>query len=455
MARVRPAGGPADSRLSCGAGVQSLSVIASCAAMPTAIAHIFSGVASVRPHGQPFDQLAAASWSPFHATAFGELHARSCLDVLKEMPADSVSLTVTSPPYERQPKYGNGERYERDWFEGFFLEVTKELLRVTKPDGQFVLNFRSRRLGAERSVLQYELVMWLREQGWLFAEDHVWVKPSPPPGRYKQAVKDQLEYCFRFAKSDTFALYPEQLLQPARWDAKDRARRRKLPHNFERVNSAGGQGRKRVQAGPDWVAPGNALVTEPEFSPNPTRHPARFPPALPEYFIKLCTRPGDVVLDVFAGTCTTAVVAEALERSWIMCELDESYCDVLVDRLVDLSRRLATAPVPDPKLVPKQVRWVPLPFALKTPQGLGLEDRNGDSAEEDGLMNGNGSGNGVQSDEVADRVDVEELAEVVGHEDSAVGVSHNGSQCVADATPAKALKHRQNGNATKTPGLLS
>ena len=42
------------------------------------------------------------------------------------------------------------------------------------------------------------------------------------------------------------------------------------------------------------------IVTEPEFSPNPSKHPTRFPPAIPEFFIKLCSRPGDAICDPFA-----------------------------------------------------------------------------------------------------------------------------------------------------------
>lgn len=421
------------------------------------------GVSSVRPEGQPFEALRAAELAAFHDTELGALYARDCLQVLKAMPDESVDLCVTSPPYERQPKYGNGERYERDWFEGVFLDITRELLRVTKPTGQFVLNFRSRRQGAERSVLQYELVMWLRDQGWLFAEDHVWVKPSPPPGRYKQALKDQVEYCFRFAKSNAFELYPDQLLQPARWDAKDRERRRKLAHNYERVNAPGGQGRKRVQAGPDWVAPGNALVFEPEFSPNPSKHPARFPPALPEYFIKLCTKPGDVVLDVFAGTSTAAVVAEGLDRRWVMCELDEAYCDVLPERLADLRGRLAAAPEPDPELVPEGIRWLPLPFALPTPKGLTRRRRaaavnghaNGNGALSSHSATSNGNGSLRQADEVADRVDVEQVGEVAGHEDPSVAVTDDGSERIVESPPAKAFEDRQNRNAAEALSLPS
>lgn len=410
----------------------------------SAPAPIVGRVSSVRPEGQPFDALRDAEVPPFYETDLGVLFAGDCLDIVRAMPDASVDLCCTSPPYERQPKYGNGERYERDWFEGVFLEITKELLRVTKSTGQFVLNFRSRRQGAERSVLQYELVLWLRKQGWLFAEDHVWVKPSPPPGRYKQALKDQVEYCFRFAKSDAFELHPEQLLHPARWDAKDRERRRKLAHNFERVNAPGGQGRKRVQAGPDWVAPGNALVTEPEFSPNPTKHPARFPPAIPEYFIKLCTKPSDVVLDVFAGTSTSAVVAEALERRWVMCELDASYCEVLPERLDDLRQRMAIAPELDPELVPEGVRWLPLPFALPTPKGLSRPAGTAtDAASTNGhaASSGQVNGSGGQPNEIAHGIDVEQVAEVPGHEDAAVAVPNDGTEGIVEPAPAKAFEN--------------
>jgi site-specific DNA-methyltransferase (adenine-specific) len=315
----------------------------------------------------PFTVLDASELEVHTRTDQGRVYATDCMNVLRLLPDESLDLCVTSPPYERQPKYDNGERYERDWFEGFFMDVAEEVQRVLKPTGQFVLNYRSRREGVERGALQYELVFWLREQGWLFAEDHVWVKPSPPPGRYKRALKDAIEYCFRFAKSEAFELYPEQCLSPARWDVKDRERRARLDHNHRRVNAPSGHGRNRVQAGPDWVAPSNAIVTEPEFSANPTKHPARFPPAIPEFFIKLCTRPGGLIFDPFAGTSTAGIVAEALDRKWIMAELDRSYCDVVPDRLADLETRVANAPDPPPGS-PESIRAVPLPFALPAPK---------------------------------------------------------------------------------------
>ncbi|HEY4026543.1 MAG TPA: DNA methyltransferase, partial [Candidatus Dormibacteraeota bacterium] len=72
---------------------------------------------------------------------------------------------------------------------------------------------------------------------------------------------------------------------------------------------------------------------EPEFGPNPTEHPARFPLGLPLFFIQLMTLPGQLVFDPFAGTCTTAVAAEQLDRRWLVTELDATYAGILPARL--------------------------------------------------------------------------------------------------------------------------
>lgn len=272
--------------------------------------------------------------TPCVHTALGRFIVDDCLAVLAQLEDESVDLVITSPPYDGQPKYGDGERYEREWYATSFLAVTAEIYRVLKPHGSFVLNYRSKRQGDERGLLQYEIVFWLRSQGFLFAEDFVWGKPSPPPGRFNRFLKDAVEYVFQFTKTPKWQFFPEQCLTLARWDAKDRARRRKLPHNFVRVNAPSGQGRKRVQAGPDMVRPSTLLIMEPEFLPNPTRHPARFPVGLPTFFINLLTREGQLVVDPFAGTGTTAVAAEKLRRQWLCVDSNATYASALPERLL-------------------------------------------------------------------------------------------------------------------------
>jgi site-specific DNA-methyltransferase (cytosine-N4-specific) len=54
-------------------------------------------------------------------------------------------------------------------------------------------------------------------------------------------------------------------------------------------------------------------------------HPARFPQALPEFFIRFLTEPGDIVLDFFAGSNTTGAAAESIERKWVAFEIERDY----------------------------------------------------------------------------------------------------------------------------------
>ena len=282
---------------------------------------------------------------PIFETERGAAYQADAVEFLQALAGESVDLVVTSPPYDGQPKYQKGEVYDRAWYQGKFLAVTAEVLRVLKPDGNFVLNYRSRRYNKERGLIQYELVFWLRDQGWMFVEDFIWGKPSPPPGRFQQCLKDAVEYCFQFAKSPAFRFFPENCLRPARWDKKDRERRLRLPQNYVRVNEPSGHGRIRVKAAVEMARPSNLLIAEPEFGKNPVNHPARFPLAIPEFFIRLMTsRAEDLVVDPFGGTGTTAVAAERQGRRWLVSELYPRYAEAMCERLEEETRQVVLVP---------------------------------------------------------------------------------------------------------------
>lgn len=252
--------------------------------------------------------------------------ALACLDILDD---ESVDLVFTSPPYEGQATH----RRPRAWYEGYFMDVARAVRRVLRPQGSFVLNYRSPAGAAGRGVLQYELVLWLRAAGFVFGDDYVWGKTNPPPGRFKGRCKDAVEYCYQFGKSATWAFYPEQALVPARWAAADRARRAAQPANHVRATSPSGHGRVRMQAARDWVLPTNLVLCPAAFGPNPTRHPTRFPADLPRFFLQLFTRAGDFVVDPFGGTGTTGVVAQELGRRWLVVDEDERHVPALAARV--------------------------------------------------------------------------------------------------------------------------
>ena len=83
-------------------------------------------------------------------------------------------------------------------------------------------------------------------------------------------------------------------------------------------------------------------------------HPARFPAGLPEFFIKLLTDPGDLVIDIFAGSNTTGAAAEGLGRQWMSCDLDPDYVAASAFRFM--------APDDDPLKVYNSVLSGPTPL---------------------------------------------------------------------------------------------
>lgn len=104
-----------------------------------------------------------------------------CKDVLTTIDDNSIDLIVTSPPYadRREHTYGGikPEKYV-EWF----LPISKQLLRVLKPTGTFILNIKEKAENSERHTYVIELILELRKQGWLWTEEFIWHKKIVIPG---------------------------------------------------------------------------------------------------------------------------------------------------------------------------------------------------------------------------------------------------------------------------------
>ena len=293
------------------------------------------------------EAILSALTNPFHETYLGKVFCMDSLELLSSLPDDSVDLFVTSPPYDGQSKYQDGQAYGRRWYSDVFLPITEQILRVLSPTGNFVLNYRSRRYNKERGTLQYELVFWLREQGWLFVEDFVWGKLNPPPGRFVQCVKDSVEYCFQFAKTRDFAFYPQQCLSKSKLGDHERKYRNALnsKNRPSRERRPSGHGASEANARPDLVLPSNLISENIANYSNCSwfkgaramgLHPASFPEEIPDFFIRLMTRPGEVVCDPFAGSGTVGASATKLGRRFLICDVQPLYCEIARLRLNEM-----------------------------------------------------------------------------------------------------------------------
>jgi site-specific DNA-methyltransferase (adenine-specific) len=93
-----------------------------------------------------------------------------CLEILKTLPPDCVDLIVTSPPYadKRKNTYGG---IHPDEYVAWFLERSSEFQRVLKPTGTFILNIKEGTNNGERLTYVLELILAMRQQGWLWTEE--------------------------------------------------------------------------------------------------------------------------------------------------------------------------------------------------------------------------------------------------------------------------------------------
>lgn len=256
-----------------------------------------------------------------------EIRCGDCLDVLKDVPDNSVDLIVTSPPYadSRKNTYGG---ILPDKYVAWFTERSKEFLRVLKPTGTFILNIKEKVVDSERSTYVLELILELRKQGWLWTEEFIWHKKNSFPGKWPNRFRDSWERCLQFNKDKKFNMYQDEVKVPIGSWAETRLKNlSKTDQIRDEAKNNSGFGKKVANwVGKDTVYPTNVLHLATECSNK--NHSAAFPEELPEWFIKLFTKPGDVVLDPFVGSGTTAIVAKKLGRNYLGIDKEEEYCNI-------------------------------------------------------------------------------------------------------------------------------
>ncbi len=255
-----------------------------------------------------------------------------CRQLLPQLPDECIDLIVTSPPYADQRKHVYGGVPPDEYVE-WFLPISAELKRVLKPTGSFILNIKERVVNGERHTYVIELILKMREQGWLWTEEYIWHKKNTYPGKWPNRFRDAWERCLHFTKQRHFKMFQEAVMVPmGDWR---HARLRKLSENDLRrdVSRVGSGFGKRVAnwIGRELAYPTNVLHMATEcYNRN---HAATFPVDLPAWFIKLFTEPGDLVLDPFIGSGTTAVACVRLGRKYIGFEWNPEYVQVARQRL--------------------------------------------------------------------------------------------------------------------------
>jgi len=256
-----------------------------------------------------------------------------CEQVLKTFPEKCIDLIVTSPPYADRRKKIYVSVHPDEYVE-WFLPKSKEFLRVLKDDGTFILNIKERVVDGERHTFVLQLIMEMRKQSWLWTEEFMWHKKNCYPGKWPNRFRDAWERLLQFNKTKKFKMFQEAVMMPIGDWAQTRLQKlSKTDYVRDNSETKSGFGKKVVNwIGRERVYPTNVLhmATECSFK----NHSATFPVDLPKWFIKLFTRSGDVVLDPFLGSGTTAVAARSLGRHYIGIEIKPDYCETARERLL-------------------------------------------------------------------------------------------------------------------------
>jgi site-specific DNA-methyltransferase (adenine-specific)/site-specific DNA-methyltransferase (cytosine-N4-specific) len=256
-----------------------------------------------------------------------DIYQGDCLEILSDLPENSVDLIVTSPPYaDRRIKTYGGIKPEEyvDWF----LPIGRQLLRVLKPTGTFILNIKEKSENGERHTYVLELILALRKIGWLWTEEFVWHKKNSYPGKWPNRFRDSWERLLQFNKQRKFNMYQEAVMVPVGDWAKNRLKNLSETDKI-RDNAKNGSGFGKNISNwihRDKVYPNNVLYLATECSNK--NHSAAFPEAIPEWFINLFTKEGDVVLDPFMGSGTTILVAKRMYRKAIGIEILKEYFEL-------------------------------------------------------------------------------------------------------------------------------
>lgn len=276
---------------------------------------------------------------PYYTQTYGAAYLGDSLELIKDLKDCSVNLILTSPPFAltRKKEYGNesAENYV-EWF----LPFAYEFKRVLTENGSFIIDLGGAYLPGNpvRSIYQYELLVRLcKEVGFFLAQDfyHYNSAKLPTPAEWvtvrRIRVKDSVNVVWWLSKTENPKADNRKVLKPYSESMKQllkngyKSKLRPSGHDistkFQKDNSGAIPSNLIEVANTDSNSAYFRKCKEARTKP----HPARFPAAFADFFIKFLTDENDLVLDPFAGSNTTGFVAESLHRQWISFELNEEY----------------------------------------------------------------------------------------------------------------------------------
>jgi site-specific DNA-methyltransferase (cytosine-N4-specific) len=288
---------------------------------------------------------------PAYVTEFGAAYCGDSVELIAELPDESLNLVMTSPPFalQRKKAYGNEDQEAYvDWL----LDFGRLVMPKLRPDGSLVVDLGGayQKGTPARSLHNFRVLLRLCDEvGYFLAQDFYWFNPSRLPSpiewvnKRKLRVKDSVNTVWWLSRSEwpkadvTRVLTPYSPRMQKLLQAPSEFYKPKLRPSGHDISE--GFGRDNGGAIPSSLlqisnSESNGTYLAACKTLDIVSHPARFPAKLPEFFIRFLTEPGDVVLDIFAGSNTTGMVAETEQRRWLGFEQSLEYVAASVLRFL-------------------------------------------------------------------------------------------------------------------------
>ena len=269
-----------------------------------------------------------------------EIIKGDCLQSLKKLEDQSINTCVTSPPYWGVRNYNDEEKQlgMEDTIEKFvenLVKVFREVKRVLREDGTVWLNLGDTYLQNKQLVgIPWRVALALQQDGWYLRQDIIWHKPNPMPENIKDRCTKAHEYIFLLSKRPKYFFDNEVIKEDC--VGKDE---RKWADSYEKAGSIK-QGetnanikRTKRYSKDDSFKRNKRSVWTVTTKPFKGAHFATFPMDLIEPCVLAGCPVGGTVLDPFAGSGTTGIVAASNDRDAILLELNEDYIKLALDRM--------------------------------------------------------------------------------------------------------------------------
>jgi len=246
-----------------------------------------------------------------------------CLEVMKQMPDSCIDLTVTSPPYDNLRAYENN--IDTTWCQDVWGSIIKELFRITKPGGIVVWVVGDATIKGSETGTSFRQALYAMECGFNLHDTMIWNKGKfSAVGALRTRYAPVFEYMFIFSKGKTKTFNPIK-------DRKNKTAGQIVNGNIRQKD---GTMKPKSSIGKITAEYGqrfNIWVNAPQQGRND--HPAPFPEQLASDHIISWSNEGDIVLDPFTGSGTTAKMAIANKRKFVGIEISEEYCQIARERV--------------------------------------------------------------------------------------------------------------------------